>query len=107
MFTSVNKYDYRGYVITEVPSGYFITNGRQFFSYDEACDWIDDQLDGNRFSLKHFAPDLHLYEIHYVTKSYDRGYEDYIQAYSEDEAIRKLKKKHRDIAFIADVYELD
>jgi hypothetical protein len=102
-----NTYDYRGYVITEVPSGYFITNGYTFFSYDEACDWIDDQIDGIPDIKPNLVPELHLYHIFYVTRSYDQGYDEYIQAYSENEAIRKLKRQHRDIAYIADISEVD
>jgi hypothetical protein len=104
----MNEYDYRGYVITEVPEGYYIVHGATFPSYDEACDWIDDELDYPSLSTKPIViPELRTYHISYVTKSYDRGYDEYIQAYSEEEAIKHLKHWHRDIAYIADVYEVE
>lgn len=103
----MKEYDYRGYVITEVPSGYFITNGCTFFSYDEACDWIDDQLDGVPEYIPNKVPELHLYHIFYVTKSYDQGYEEFIQAYNQKDAEKYLKRMHRDLAYIADIYEVD
>ena len=103
-----NAYDYRGYIITETPSGYFIVHGYDFFSYDEACDWIDDQLDDSRVSYEKVkVPELHLYHIFYVTRDYDRGFDEYVQAYSEDEAIKYLKRRNRDIAYIADVDEVN
>ena len=102
------KYDYRGYVITEMPDGYFIVNDTEFYSFDDACNWVDELLDYAPLTTDpNPVPELHLYHIFYVTKSYDCGYDEYIQAYSEDEAIRYLKRKHRDIAYIADCYEVD
>ena len=100
----MNEYDYRGYVITEVPEGYFIVSGATFSSYDEACDWIDEELDYPPLTTDpNPVPELHTYHIYYVTKGYDRGYDEYIQAYSEKEAIKYLKRMHRDIAYIADI----
>ena len=100
-------YDYRGYIITDMGNGYFIVRGNHFFSYDEACDWIDAQLDYDGQYIVPVVPELHLYHIFYVTKRYDRGYDEYIQAYSEDEAIAALKRMHRDIAYISDISMLD
>ena len=101
------EYDYRGYVITVLPNGYAIVHGITFESYDDACDWVDYEVDGPITYNPNPVPELHLYHIFYVTKAYNQGYDEYIQAYSENEAIRYLKRKHRDIAYIADVYEVD
>lgn len=101
----MNYYDYRGYIVAELPQGYYMVEGYQFASYDEACDWIDEIL--SEPNVDNNAPELHLYHIYYVTKSYDCGYDEFIQAYSEKEALKYLKRMHRDIAYIADVYEVD
>ena len=103
----MNEYDYRGYVITVLPNGYAIVHGITFESYDDACDWVDYEVDGPITYNPNPVPELHLYHIFYVTKAYNQGYDEYIQAYSENEALRYLKRRHRDIAYIADVYEVD
>lgn len=100
------EYDYRGYTITETPEGYFEINGYEFESYDDACDYVDDLLDAHRPN-QNVVPELHLYHIFYVPKSLNCGYDEYIHAYSPDEARAKLKAMHKDIAYIADMYELD
>lgn len=104
----MRAYEYRGYMITEMPGGYFIVNGTEFYSYDDACDWIDEILDYVPLTTNpNPVPELHLYHIFYVTRTYDSGYEEFIYAYTEKEAIRQLKLRHRDIAYIADMYEVD
>ena len=104
----MNEYDYNGYTITEVPEGYYAVNGIQFPSYDEACDWIDEVLHYPPFTTNpNPVPELHTYHISYVTKSYDRGYDEYITAYTPEAAEKYLRRLHRDIAYISDFYEVD
>ena len=101
-------YEYCGYIITETEDGYFAVDDCEFPTYDDACDYIDSLLGyPTVYDGSSLVPELHLYHIFYVTKSMDRGYDDYISAYSEDDAIVELKRKHRDIAYIADIYVVD
>ena len=100
----MNEYEYRNYVIVETPDGYYQVGEYEFPSYEEACDLIDDLLDTSE-------PDenssmLKTFHIFYVTKSYRQGYDEFVEAYSEEEAIQKLKRKYKDIAYIADCYEI-
>ena len=94
-------------MITEMPYGYYVVHGFEFTSYDEACDWVDDQLDEPLTTNPNPVPELHLYHIFYVTRGYERGYDEYIYAYTEKEALRYLKRAHRDIAYIADISIVD
>ena len=93
------EYDYRGYTILEC-DGYFYAGDHTFCSFDEAMDWVDGCLEVDENG--DFTALLNTYHIYYVTKSYDRGYDEFIKARNEDDAIRKLRRKHKDIAYIAD-----
>lgn len=92
----MNEYDYNGYTITEV-DGYYYIDEYSFYSLDEAMDWIDSLEED-------VVPRLNTYHIYYVTTDYNCGYDEFIKAYSEDEAIKKLYRMHKDIAYIADCY---
>jgi len=100
----MDEYDYRGYTITEI-DGYFYSGNYTFDSLDEAMDWVDSCLEVDENG--DFVTLLNTYHIYYVTKFYDRGYDEFIKARSEDAAIRKLKSIHNDIAYIADIYEVN
>ena len=100
------EYNYRGYIITESDEGYYEISGYEFESYDDACDYIDELLDAHRPN-NNVVPELHLYHIFYVPRSMNRAYDEHIQAYSEQDAVAYLKRMHKDIAYIADIYELD
>ena len=99
----MDEYDYRGYTITE-DAGYFYIGDREFYSIDDAMDWVDDMLTEDEYG--YIVPTLNVYHIHYVTKSYDRGYDEFVEAQTEEDAIRKLRHWHRDIAYIADCYKV-
>jgi len=103
----MEKYAYRGYIITGMPNGYCIVHGITFESYDDACDWVDVQLDEPLTTNPNPVPELHLYHIFYVTRGYDRGYDEYIYAYTPKEAEKYLRRHHRDVAYIADINEVD
>ena len=98
----MEEYDYKGYTITE-DNGYFYVGDNEFYSLDDAMDWIDDTVE----EVDDTPSVPYTYHIYYVTKDYNRGYDDFIEAYNEEEAIRKLKRMHRDIAYIADCYRCD
>lgn len=96
----MNEYDYKGYTITEI-DGYYYIDEYSFYSMDEAMDFIDSLVEDVSA-----VPELRTYHIYYVTNDYNCGYDDFIDAYSEDEAIKKLYRRHKDIAYIADCYRI-
>ena len=97
----MDEYEYRGYTIIENDNGYYVIEDIEFPSYDEACDWVDDQL----YGMETPEPELHTYHIFYATA--DRGYDDYVSAYSKAEAERKLRKQYPDILYITENYPID
>ena len=104
----MTSYDYRGYVIFEDEEGYFIVDNCEFTSFDEACEWIDDFY--RSIDTQDGVPTpwgRHTYHIFYVTTAYDQGYDDFVIAYNEREAIQILRDRYPDIAYIADCYEVD
>ncbi len=103
----MTSYDYRGYVIFEDNEGYFIVDDCEFTSFDEACDWVDDQYESDPAIEETSSTILRTYHIFYVTKDYSQGFDDFIEAYSEDDAEQRLRRRHPDIAYIADCYPID
>ena len=87
---------YRGYLIELNDNGYyeicFNNEIVEFVSYEEALDWIDSQLE---------EPKMHTYHVFYATK--DRGYDEFIQAYSSKEAEAKVWNMHDDILYITGI----
>ena len=97
----MNEYMYRGYTIIENDDGYYVIEDIEFPTYDEACDWVDDQL----YGLSEENQQLHTYHIFFATA--DRGYDEYISAYSEAEAKRKFFKQNPDAIYITDIDQID
>ena len=100
----MSSYDYKGYVIFEDSEGYYIVDGIEFPSYDEACDWIDDTCDTDDTDFD--EPVMRTYHIFYVTTDYTCGYDEFIDAYSPEEAEQKLRKMYHDVAYVADCYPI-
>ena len=103
----MEEYDYRGYPIGYNADGNYEIDFddcvMEFVTYEEATEWIDAYLKEHPKP----KPKLHVYRIFYATKDYDRGYDEFIKAYSEDEAIKILKYRNPDLAYISDLYEVD
>lgn len=100
----MEEYDYRGYIISQTPTGYFeiIVDDTtyEFTSYDEAADWVDQEIAD---PTPKYSAKLHIYHIFYVTSDYHRGYDSYIIAYSEADAIEQLQRANPDLAYITDL----
>lgn len=101
----MEEYNYRGYPIGYNTAGNYEIDFddcvMEFVSYDEATEWIDSYLE------KHPKPVLHTYHIFYVTEDYIQGYDDYITAYNENDAIAQLKQLNPDLEYITDCYQID
>ena len=110
----MNEYDYRGYVIVETPEGYYEVEYRdstyEFTSYDEAADWIDrlcNNAEVDDYEDVAAEPELRNYYISYVPIGASHAYDDFIQAYSREEAIQLLKDREGDIDYVTDCYPID
>lgn len=107
----MEDFDYKGYVITEESEGCFVVDGNEFSTYEEACEWVDEMIsfessDEDEEDIEDDY-DIHTYHIFYVTKDYNRGYDEFVDAYSPEEAERKLRSMYHDIAYIADCYPIN
>jgi hypothetical protein len=105
---------YRGYEIQETPDGYFRAADNDFTSYDEACDWIDeiwfDEAEESEESddlTQYAAPEMHTYHIFYASRDAMCGYDEFIDAYNEDDAIAELRKMYPDVMYITDCIQID
>lgn len=100
----MEEYSYRGYSIEYNEFGNYEIDFddcvMEFTTYEEATEWIDTYLDEHSTH----APKLHTYHIFFATEDYDRGYDEIVTAYSEDEAISKVRRLNPDLAYITDCY---
>ena len=96
----MNEYEYNGYVITENYDGYYVVGEYEFPSLDEAMDWIDD-LNPVDDVQGISEPTLHTYHIFFVDDGTDRSFDAYEEAYSYEEAERKLRRDY-DVYHIID-----
>ena len=98
----MEEYDYRGYSIEYNPEGNYEIDIDdcvfEFISYEEATEWVDNYLE-------EYRPNIHTYHIYYATK--DRGYDEFIKAYTSSEAENKLRQMYKDLLYITDIYEVE
>lgn len=97
----MNEYDYKGYIITENSDGYFEISGQEFVSLDEAMDWIDDQASAEE------SADLHIFYVSYLIDNGNRHYDEYIWAYDNQDAIRRVKSENPDLTRILQCYQAE
>ena len=95
--------DYRGYKIYETPDGYYTVGDIEFYSVDEAMDWVDEEED---YVPPPKPKKLHKYIFFYVDRATDCSFEVVIDAYSYEEAEKKLYRDY-DVYSIADWYKID
>ena len=104
----MTSYDYKGYTISETSDGYYQVGEYEFPSFDEAMDWIDEDIqdDVEDISLYNEEPiQKHKYLIYFAEFGLDQGSMMPVDAYSEAEAEDWLRK-HFDVAYITDIREI-
>ena len=106
----MNSIDYKGYEIFETPDGYYTIGDIEFYSIDEAMDWVDDQEDyDTQESLQPplVTPErIHTYHFFYVDRATDRSFNVLIEAKNYKEAEKKLCRGY-DVYRITDCYQVD
>lgn len=102
----MDSIDYRGYEIFETQEGYYTIGDIEFYSIDEAMDWVDEQEDYIPEPKQPEPLKLHKYIFFYVDKATDRSFEAVIEAYNYKEAEQKLRSQY-DVYSIADWYQID
>ena len=104
----MTSYDYKGYTISETSDGYYQVGEYEFPSFDEAMDWIDEDIqdDTDDISLYNEEPiQKHKYLIYFAERGLDQGSMIPVDAYSEDDAVAWLRR-HFDVAYITDIREI-
>lgn len=101
----MEEYDYRGYPIGYNADGNYEIDFddcvMEFVTYEEATEWIDAYLEEHPKP----KPKRHAYNIFFVIKNHDHGFNEIVHAYTEDAAIAMLKRMYPDIAYITDCYQ--
>ena len=106
----MDSIDYKGYEIFETLDGYYTIGDIEFYSIDEAMDWVDDQEDyvaPAPVKPTIAAPErIHTYHFFYVDRATDRSFNVLIEAKNYKEAEKKLRREY-DVYRIADCYRVD
>lgn len=108
----MTSYDYKGYTISETSDGYYQVGEYEFPSFDEAMDWIDEDIQETCEALPPYderfsEPErtMHKYLIYFAEYGLDQGSMMPVDAYSEAEAESWLRR-HFDVDYITDIMEI-
>ena len=104
----MTSYDYKGYTISETSDGYYQVGEYEFSSFDEAMDWIDEDVQDDIEDVSPYnevLPQKHKYLIYFAEYGLDQGSMMPVDAYSEAEAESWLRR-HFDVAYITDIREI-
>lgn len=84
----MENYYYKGYLIEKNFNGYFQIDNMEFVSLDEATEWIDEMS-----ATESSVSNMHTYFVTYVDFD-DFSDSEYVNAISEQEARRYIRKKY-------------
>ncbi len=103
----MDEYIYRGYTITETSDGYYAIGDMEFPSYDEACDWVDAELESTLETEEDLGDSkkIHTYIIYYIADN--RAYETPVEAPNIAEAKKVIWRDYDPDANILDWYAID
>lgn len=100
----MEEYEYKGYIITETPDGYYQTENFEFTSLDDAMGWVDEMTSEDENIINNPKP--HTYLFFYIDRATDQAFE--AKVIAEDLATaKKILRQNYDVYMITDYDILD